>query len=236
MRSQNVWGETRAQMELQSIEVRRGGIETFPRGSLMQNSLASPISTALSVEPETRSSAEVANLQHIRTICSSVGKKKKKEKATSKQPCGAAVFGGGEGEGPPPVARARWHCLRAQRITGLMGVFFPWALAPRRVARRCQLIACDTRARTRKHGTTQSQASPCFVSGDFFYFFPPPHLSTIKVAITSIINYGLMAGEELDWNKKKGGWGDGKKESRLTGARKEILFLAAGDSFIHHWR
>lgn len=101
----------------------------FPRGCLMQNSLASPFSTALSVEPETRSSAEVANLQHIRTICSSFGKREEKKKKKKHQNSRVGLWSFTEVRAR---GRREWHGrddtvggAAPQRIKGLMGVFFP---------------------------------------------------------------------------------------------------------------
>lgn len=184
----------------------------FPRGCLMQSSLPSSVSTALSVEPETRSSAEVANLLHILTICSSFGKKKKegrgKKKSKRKRKhqnsrVGQWCLTAARATGPPRVAQGEMTLFGAaapQRIKGTDGSFLPAsARSPGGLRVGVKSSPVTPERGQEKHGAAPSQTSQCFVpAGGVCFFFFSPRPPTIKVTIASIINYALMAGEGLD--------------------------------------
>lgn len=183
----------------------------------MQSSPASSISTALSVEPETRGlgrGCQSAAHPHNLLVFRKKGRRKKKKKRKHQNSrvrlrCFTEERARGE--------MTLFGAAAAQRINGLMGVFFPWALAPRQIARRCQVITCDTRARTRKHGAAPSQTSQCFVPGAFI--FSPRH-QTMKATITSIINYAFNCRGGTGLKLKKGGWRGGRKSRAWPGQAK----------------
>lgn len=207
MRFQNVWGETRAQMELQSIEVRRGRKKKCLFGFFLGAVLCKTVLRALSRLPS------VLNQRHgaqprlpicstsAQFACLSEKEKKKKRKRNIKTAVSGCSVSRRRGRGAAASGTGEMTLLGAPWRSVLKD-WWEFSSHERSLpgGSHVGVKSSPVTPERGQENTAPRNLKPPRVLSLGLYFLFPPHLPTIKVTITSIINYGLMAGEELDRN------------------------------------